>query len=92
MALLTESEIRDRLASLNGWDRTGNEIKKTYTFESFADSIAFVNRVSALAETADHHPDFLIQYTRVTLSLSTHSAGGLTRRDMDLAGRIDELD
>src|SRR5918996_5708053 len=83
--LLNEAEIAEQLSSLSGWERVGDEIRKVFTFVSFAAAMRFVNLVAELAEAADHHPDFLIQYTRVTLVLFTHSAGGLTRRDMDLA-------
>ena len=89
MALLSDNEIRERLASLPGWDRTGMEIERFYRFESFPAAISFVNRVADLAEKADHHPDIDIRYDRVRLRLSTHSEGGLTRRDFELAAQID---
>ena len=88
MALLSETEIRDRLARLPGWERRGNEIRRTWTFADFESSMAFVNRVAALAQSADHHPDIDIRYSKVTLALSTHDAGGLTARDFDLAEAI----
>jgi 4a-hydroxytetrahydrobiopterin dehydratase len=88
MALLTETEIQERLGRLPGWERRGNEIRRTWSFADFAGSMAFVNRVAELAETADHHPDIDIRYSKVTLVLSTHSAGGLTARDFDLAEAI----
>jgi 4a-hydroxytetrahydrobiopterin dehydratase len=66
-----------------------NQIEKAYTFDDFKGSMAFVNRVAALAEEVDHHPDILILYNRVTLSLTSHDSGGLTERDFHLAGRID---
>ncbi|HEX6941253.1 MAG TPA: 4a-hydroxytetrahydrobiopterin dehydratase [Longimicrobiales bacterium] len=89
MALLGDAEVGRRLAALAGWRREGREIRKTYAFQSFRDAIAFVNRVADLAERADHHPDIDIRYDRVTLALSTHSAGGLTARDFELAGAIE---
>jgi 4a-hydroxytetrahydrobiopterin dehydratase len=88
MALLTENEIRERLARLSGWERRGLEIRRTWTFADFGASIAFVNKVAALAEAADHHPDIDIRYSKVSLALTTHSAGGLTVRDFDLAEAI----
>jgi 4a-hydroxytetrahydrobiopterin dehydratase len=88
MALLTETEIRDRLERLPGWERRGNEIRRTWSFADFAGSMAFVNRVAELAEAADHHPDIDIRYSKVTLALSTHDAGGLTARDFALAEAI----
>jgi 4a-hydroxytetrahydrobiopterin dehydratase len=88
MALLTETEIETLLARVPGWERHGSQIRRTWTFPDFAGSMAFVNRVAALAEAADHHPDIDIRYSRVTLVLSSHDAGGLTARDFALAERI----
>jgi 4a-hydroxytetrahydrobiopterin dehydratase len=88
MALVSETEIRERLTRLPRWERRGNEIRRTWTFADFESSMAFVNKVAALARAADHHPDIDIRYSRVTLALSTHDAGGLTRRDFDLAEAI----
>jgi 4a-hydroxytetrahydrobiopterin dehydratase len=88
MEKLKEDQIRERLQTLDGWNRNGDAIEKTFVFESFGDAIGFVNRVAALAEAADHHPDFRIEYTKVTLTLSTHSAGGITAADTGLAARI----
>lgn len=90
MALLDDQEIRTKLDGLRGWTREGETIRKTYTLASFADAIAFVQRVAGLAERADHHPDIDIRYDRVGCSLSTHSEGGLTRKDFDLARQIDD--
>jgi 4a-hydroxytetrahydrobiopterin dehydratase len=89
-ALLTEDQICERIDRLPGWERSGGQIRKTYTFATFADGMAFANRVAATAEALDHHPDMLIQYRQVTLMLSSHDAGGLTERDFRLARRIDE--
>jgi 4a-hydroxytetrahydrobiopterin dehydratase len=89
MAILSKKEIRDRLKELEGWELKGNEIYKTYEHKTFKDAIAFVNEISDLAEEANHHPDFLIQYNKVTLTLSTHSQGGVTDNDINLAKRID---
>lgn len=89
MTLLDDAAVRDGLDRLEGWTREGSVIRKTYTHESFAEAIAFVNRVADLAERADHHPDMDIRYDRVGLALSTHSEGGLTRKDFDLAREID---
>jgi 4a-hydroxytetrahydrobiopterin dehydratase len=88
MDLLTETEIRERLERLRGWERRGKEIRRTWAFADFEGSMAFVNRVAALAAAADHHPDIDIRYSRVTLALSTHDAGGLTARDFALAEAI----
>lgn len=91
MALLSEAEIEEGLNGLRGWERKGNEIVKVYKNKNFVESIGFVNKVAILAEKADHHPDILIQYRNVTLTLSTHSQGGLTGKDFKLAGEIDAL-
>lgn len=91
MELLDTDTIEARLGRLDGWSREGNEIRRTFEFDSFPRAIAFVNRVADAAEAADHHPDMDIRFSRVTLALSTHSAGGLTRRDFDLAAKIDQL-
>jgi 4a-hydroxytetrahydrobiopterin dehydratase len=89
MALLDDKEIRLGLDRLDGWTRDGDMIRKTYTLDSFAESVAFVNRIAHLAEQADHHPDIDIRYDRVGCALATHSEGGLTRKDFDLARQID---
>ena len=88
-ARLTDAEAAGRLAALAEWTRDGDAIRRTFELGSFAEAIAFVSRVAALAEAADHHPDILVQYRKVTLTLSTHDASGLTSLDFDLAGRID---
>jgi 4a-hydroxytetrahydrobiopterin dehydratase len=88
MALLTETEIQERLARVPGWERRGQEIRRTWTFAGFGGSMAFVNRVAVLAEAADHHPDIDVRYSKVTLVLTTHDAGGLTAGDFALAETI----
>jgi 4a-hydroxytetrahydrobiopterin dehydratase len=89
MARLEEAELRDRLDRLDGWNREGDAIRKTYTLDSFAEAIAFVNRIAELAERANHHPDIDIRFDRVGCTLSTHSEGGLTGKDLDLARQLD---
>ncbi len=91
MALLDDQEIGNRLDDLHGWTREGDMIRKTYTLDSFPEAIAFVNRIAERAEAADHHPDIDIRYDRVACALSTHSEGGLTAKDFDLAAEIDEV-
>ena len=90
MKKLSADQIRENLAQLQGWKRSSGEIRKTYPFASFAEGMVFANRVAALADALDHHPDVLIQYRQVTLTLTSHDAGGLTERDFRLARRIDE--
>ena len=86
---LTEKEIVEKLKGLPGWKRKSQEISRFYTFSGFIPAMAFVNHVADLAERMDHHPDILIQYKKVALTLSTHSAGGLTTLDFELARKID---
>jgi 4a-hydroxytetrahydrobiopterin dehydratase len=88
--LLTDDAIAERLQSLD-WSREGDAIVKTSVHKDFAAALAWVNRVGELAEARNHHPDIAISWNKVTLTLSTHSAGGLTEADMDLAGEIDGL-
>ena len=88
-ARLSDDEARTRMGTLAGWQSDGHSLRKQYTHDTFAAAIAFVNRVAALAEAADHHPDILVEYTKVTLTLTSHDAGGLTGRDFALAARID---
>jgi len=89
VAKLTEQEIAARLKSASGWAREGAAIRRTFSFGKFADGIRFVDRVAAAADAMDHHPDIDIRYTTITMTLSTHSAGGLTAKDFDLAVKID---
>jgi 4a-hydroxytetrahydrobiopterin dehydratase len=91
MALLSEPEIEERLKGLKGWERKGDEIFKIYKNKNFVESLGFVTKVAILSEKADHHPDILIQYKNVSLTLSTHSRGGLTEKDFNLAAEIDGL-
>src|SRR5918998_3923709 len=91
MALLDDAEIEARLED-SAWRREGDEIVRDFKFEDFAQAMAFVNRVAEAAEAANHHPDILVHgWNRVRLTLSTHSAGGLTGADIDMARRIDGL-
>jgi 4a-hydroxytetrahydrobiopterin dehydratase len=88
---LSDLEIQRALASLPGWSRRGDTLTKTYTFEKFADGISFVDRVAKIADEMDHHPDIDIRYTKISMSLSTHDAGGITQSDLMLAERIEGL-
>jgi 4a-hydroxytetrahydrobiopterin dehydratase len=91
MAKLSTEAVQAALKKLvGGWSLKDGAIGKQYTWPSFPDAIKFVNRVADLAEEADHHPDILINYRRVTLTLSTHSEGGITQKDFDLADRIEK--
>ena len=85
MGKLEANSVRERLGKLAGWTQDGDAIRRQYVFDGFASAVAFVVRVGFDAEAADHHPDILISnYKKVTLTFSTHSAGGLT--DKDFAG------
>ena len=90
MPKLTSEEITKGLIDLPGWQSADNEIKKQYAFQAFMDGIRFVDRVAHLAEMADHHPDILINYKKVTMMLSTHSEGGITQKDFELAKEIEK--
>jgi 4a-hydroxytetrahydrobiopterin dehydratase len=89
--LLNEEEITVGLVSLPAWARAGGSISRTVELADFREAMLFTGAVAYLAEKANHHPDILIEWNKVMLTLSTHSAGGLTAADLSLAGRIDEL-
>lgn len=88
---LSQTEIQGKLRAVPGWELKDKAIQKRFTLGDFKEAMAFVNQVAELAESADHHPDILINYKRVTLTLSTHSAGGLTEKDFDLASHIEKI-
>jgi 4a-hydroxytetrahydrobiopterin dehydratase len=92
MELLTDDEISARLGGVPGWERDRGSIRRTVTRSDFREAMRYAGAVADLAEEANHHPDILIQWNRVTLTLSTHSAGGLTAADFDLAQKISGLD
>ena len=87
---LNDAEIAQQLKALAGWAREDNAIRKSFSFGKFADGVRFVDRVAVAADALDHHPDIDIRYTTITMVLSTHSAGGLTRKDFELAERIEQ--
>ena len=87
----SEGEIRKRLSELPGWELSGAEIRRQYTFKDFTEAIGFVVRRAFVAEAADHHPDITISYKRVTLAYSTHSEGGLTEKDFAGAEEASQL-
>ena len=89
MALLSDAAVAAELARTPGWSRGGKAIERTYRFPGFKEAMFFVNGVAALAERAGHHPDVAIHGSVVTLSMWTHSAGGLTAKDFALAREID---
>lgn len=89
--LLDENELESALKKCPEWDIEGKTITRTIEFEEFMDGIDFVNLLAEVAEEAQHHPDITINYNRVTISLTTHDAGGITEADLELAQRVDNL-
>jgi 4a-hydroxytetrahydrobiopterin dehydratase len=91
MALLPPAKLRASLRALPDWRKRGDAIRREFVFKDFAAAMKFVNRIARLAEKAGHHPDIDIRWNKVTLSLSTHSEGGLTEKDIEFAGKVDGL-
>jgi len=91
MPPLDDSAVEESLQRLPGWERRGNQIVKTFVRKDFIRAITFVNEVADAADAASHHPDIDIRWNKVTLALSTHSEGGVTEADFQLAARIEEL-
>jgi len=89
MDKLNAESIRGWLSARKGWKRKANKLTKEFEFESFRDSIVFVNRIATLADGMNHHPDIEVRYATVSVTLSTHDAGGITEKDLDLAEQID---
>lgn len=90
-SLLSDIEIQRELNTLAGWSRRSEAIVKTFEFATFADAIAWVNRVAGAAEAANHHPDLDIRFRTVAASLSTHESGGVTAHDFALARAMDAM-
>jgi 4a-hydroxytetrahydrobiopterin dehydratase len=88
---LSDIAIQRELGRLPGWSRRGDALVKTYPFASYLAGIDFVNRVAQAAEAANHHPDLDVRFGKVVCTLSTHSAGGITQKDLDLAGTVERL-
>jgi 4a-hydroxytetrahydrobiopterin dehydratase len=91
MTLLTEDDITASLDRTAGWERAGNAITRTVELGDFRDAMLYIGAVAHLAQAANHHPDIAIAWNKVTLTLSTHSAGGLTEADFALAQQINAL-
>ncbi len=89
--LLDEDSLASALKKCPLWEQEGDEITRTFEFEEFMEGIDFVNLLAEVADEAQHHPDILIRYDKVTLNLTTHDAGGITESDIELAQRIDNL-
>ena len=88
---LSDADISARLATLSGWSRRGEAIERRFTFPTFPDAIAFITRLGFAAEAADHHPDLLVTYRKVTVTWSTHSDGGVTEKDFAGARESDKI-
>ena len=90
-AKLSDIEVQRELGTLAGWSRKGDALVKTFAFATFMPGIAFVDRVAVAAEKMDHHPDLDIRYNKIHVTLSTHSAGGITAFDVSLAREMDKI-
>jgi 4a-hydroxytetrahydrobiopterin dehydratase len=92
MTLLTQDEIAKNLSSLSGWMSDGNEIAKQFQFKDFVEALSFVNKAGAEAEKMNHHPDiFIHSWNKVKITISTHSEAGITKKDFQLAEKIEGL-
>ena len=92
MPLLTQDEITKKLSSLSGWAQEGNQIAKQFQSKDFVEALAFVNKAGAEAEKMNHHPDiFIHSWNKVKITISTHSEGGITKKDFQLAEKIEGL-
>ena len=88
---LKSEDVAKRLKSLKGWELAGKEIRKTYNFKNYYETMAFVNGVAWIAHRADHHPDMEVGYNKCTVRYSTHSVGGLSENDFDAAAKVEAL-
>jgi 4a-hydroxytetrahydrobiopterin dehydratase len=91
VALLSDSEIEERLSGLPGWERSGEAIEKSFERGDFVGSVEFVRSLVEPAEAMNHHPDLAVSWDTVTVTITSHSEGGLTAADFELAGKIDAL-
>ena len=89
--VLSTAEVQQALQQLPGWKANGNAIERVFRFASFVQAMEFVNQIAEAAEAINHHPDILINYNQVTLTLISHDSGGVTQRDIKMAGRINDL-
>ncbi len=91
MARLSDEEIDERLSALADWERDGEAIRRQFELDDFKGSVDFVNRLTPEAEAMNHHPDLEISWNKVTVTISTHSEGGLTENDFELARKVDAV-
>ena len=87
----TDAQIAERLSTLQGWSQSDKAIRRTYETDGWPITLMLVNALGFIAEAADHHPDLVVGYRRVTVTLSSHSAGGVTAKDFELAEKFDEV-
>jgi len=88
---MNDAEIAERMKNLEGWSRDDDMIVKTYRFANYHETMAFVNATAWISHRADHHPDLTVGYNQCTVAYTTHSAGGLSRKDFDCAAKVDAL-
>ena len=91
MSALSKEQIHEGLKEIEGWAHAGKSLHKRFSFKTFMEAIGFVNSIAEAAERAGHHPDMTINYNAVSIALSTHSEGGVTSKDFQLAKEIDTL-
>jgi len=89
--VLSEAEIQQALQKLPGWKKNGNAIERVFQFSNFVQAMQFVNQLAEAAEAINHHPDIHVSYSKVTLTLVSHDSGGVTQRDIRMAGKINEI-
>jgi 4a-hydroxytetrahydrobiopterin dehydratase len=89
--VLSAAELQQAVQALAGWSIRGKAIDRVFEFPNFVEAMGFVNRIAEAAEAVNHHPDITINYNKVTLSLTSHDSGGVTQRDLRMAGKINEL-
>ena len=89
--VLSDVEVQQALQQLHGWKKNHNAIERLFQFESFVQAMEFVNQIAEAAEAVNHHPDILVSYNKVTLTLLSHDSGGVTQRDLKMAARINDI-
>ncbi len=89
--VLSGAELQQALQNLAGWNQHGHTIERVFEFPNFVEAMGFVNRIAEAAEAMNHHPDIAINYNKVKLSLTSHDSGGVTQRDLRMAGKINEI-
>ena len=89
--VLTGAEVLQALQNLPGWSLNGAAIERTFEIPNFVEAMGFVNRIAEAAEAVNHHPDITINYNKVKFTLISHDAGGVTQRDLRMAGKINEI-